>query len=107
MMLQSATDIASRFSLFVRQQLERYPDLLCEADSASLTLEQMREQAQVSLSWAQTDEQMMQALRQYRRKQMVRMAVRDLAGLASVEETLADASAMGDEIGRASCRERV
>ena len=96
MMLQSATDIASRFSLFVRQQLERYPDLLCEADSASLTLEQMREQAQVSLSWAQTDEQMMQALRQYRRKQMVRMAVRDLAGLASVEETLADASAMGD-----------
>lgn len=96
MMLQSAIDIASRFSLFVRQQLERYPDLLCEADSASLTLDQMREQARHSLSWAQTDEQMMQALRQYRRKQMVRMAVRDLAGLASVEETLADASAMGD-----------
>ncbi|OZA97206.1 MAG: hypothetical protein B7X52_03380 [Thiotrichales bacterium 34-46-19] len=96
MMLQSAIDIASRFSLFVRQQLERYPDLLCEADSASLTLDQMREQARHSLSWAQTDEQMMQALRQYRRKQMVRMAVRDLAGIASVEETLADASAMGD-----------
>ncbi len=96
MMLQSAIDTASRFSLFVRQQCERYPDLLSEADLASLTLAQMREQAQASLAWAQTDEQMMQALRQYRRKQMVRMAVRDLAGLASVEETLADASAMGD-----------
>lgn len=96
MMLQSATDLASRFSLFVRQQLERYPDLLCETDLALLTLDQMREQAQAELAWAQNDEQMMQALRQYRRKQMVRMAVRDLAGLASVEETLADASAMGD-----------
>lgn len=96
MMLQSAIDIASRFSLFVRQQCERYPDLLGESDCASLTLEQMRVQAQASLACAQSDEQMMQALRQYRRKQMVRMAVRDLAGIASVEETLADASAMGE-----------
>ncbi len=96
MTLQSAIDIASRFSLFVRQQLERYPDLLSESDLAPLSLEPMREQARESLAWAQTDEQMMQALRQYRRKQMVRMAVRDLAGMAGVEETLADASAMGD-----------
>lgn len=96
MTLQSAIDIASRFSLFVRQQLERYSDLLSESDLTSLSLEQMREQASASLAWAQTDEQMMQALRQYRRKQMVRMAVRDLAGMAGVEETLADASAMGD-----------
>lgn len=96
MTLQSAIDIASRFSLFVRQQLERYPDLLAESDLTSLSLEQMRKQARASLAWAQTDEQMMQALRQYRRKQMVRMAVRDLAGMAGVEETLADASAMGD-----------
>lgn len=43
-----------------------------------------------------TDEEMMAALRRWRRREMVRIAWRELAGWAQVEETLADLSDFAD-----------
>ena len=43
-------------------------------------------------------------LRRWRRREMVRIAWRDLAGHASVEETLADLSAFADDAIRYACR---
>ena len=43
-------------------------------------------------------------LRRWRRREMVRIAWRDLAGHATVEETLADLSAFADDAIRYACR---
>jgi glutamate-ammonia-ligase adenylyltransferase len=52
---------------------------------------------------AVTEAQFLAALRSWRRREMVRIAWRDLAGWAHLEETLADLTAFADAAIRAAC----
>ncbi len=96
MNLEQAITTASRYSQFVRQQCERYPDLLSEQDLQSLADGQMRQQAEAQLLACVDEVSFHQAIRRFRRHQMVRIAVRDLARLAQVDDTLRDASELGE-----------
>jgi glutamate-ammonia-ligase adenylyltransferase len=49
------------------------------------------------------EDEAMRALRHWRRRELVRVAWRDLAGWSSLEETLRDLSAMGDAAVRCAC----
>jgi glutamate-ammonia-ligase adenylyltransferase len=52
---------------------------------------------------ASTEEDAMRALRHWRRRELVRIAWRDLAGWSSLDETLRDLSAMGDAAVQSAC----
>ncbi|HKE45329.1 MAG TPA: bifunctional [glutamate--ammonia ligase]-adenylyl-L-tyrosine phosphorylase/[glutamate--ammonia-ligase] adenylyltransferase [Steroidobacteraceae bacterium] len=52
---------------------------------------------------AKSEEDMMRVLRAWRRRELVRIAWRDLAGWASVEETLRDLSEVGDAAVACAC----
>ncbi len=93
---EQALAMACRYSQFVRQQLERYPAILAEADMLPLSSGQMRQQAEVQILAAQDEQQLQQKLRLFRRHQMLRIAVRDLTRMCSLEETLRDTSDMAD-----------
>lgn len=95
-MFAQALITARRHSQFVQQNLDRYPSLLSEADMTSLPLGKMRQQAQEYLAAATDLASFMKLIRTYRRLQMVRIAVRDLARLADVDETLRDASELAE-----------
>jgi glutamate-ammonia-ligase adenylyltransferase len=95
-MLTAALDTACRYSQFVRQTRERYPDLLSESDLLALTAGSMRLQAQEVLLACKDEDSIKRALRAFRRFQMQRIAVRDLAGIGGLDDTLADASELGD-----------
>lgn len=94
--LTEAIGIASGYSAFVRQQCERYPELLSETDLLPLTDGQMREQAVAQLLTAENEQALQKQLRLFRRHQMVRIAVRDLTRMATLDETLRDTSEMGN-----------
>lgn len=102
MTLAMAMDTASHYSLFVRQQLQCYPNLLTEDDLLPMSETQMRTRLQQAMLLATDADVLMQVLRQFRRWQMVRIAVRDLAGLADVQSTLLETSAMADMLIQAA-----
>ncbi len=103
-MLIAAIESAGRYSQFVRQTLERYPSLLSASDLLPLATGDMHAQAVQALAACQDEVSVKQALRSYRRFQMVRMAVRDLAGIGSLDDTLQDASELGDVLVALSYR---
>ncbi len=61
------------------------------------------EQLNVELQDVVADAEVMRSLRRFRRRQMVRIAWRDLCGWAPVEETLGDLSALADVCIKAAC----
>ncbi len=98
---------------FVAQACARDPSLLAELASRGdlaphATQERRAYFAQRAPRWpADTlpaEEDFMAALRRWRRREMVRMAWRDLAGWAPLAETLADLSAFADAAIQAASR---
>jgi len=86
---------------FVARSCIRYPqlllDLLAGTDlSRAYDGEEMRRKVQQSLSEATTDVQLGERLRHRRRREMVRIAWRDLAGQATLDETMMDVSMLAD-----------
>jgi len=88
-------------SPFVTAYLLKQPSWLPTAlSSADLLMrylpQEMSEHVRASLRDAVTVDAFMLRLRQVRQREMVRIAWRDIAGWASVDETLADLSALAD-----------
>ena len=100
---------------FVFSSCERHPtmfsDLVSSADleapyPASLTgtdgRPSMHERAEIAVQAAESIEALMANLRRLRRREMVRIAWRDIGGLADFEETVCDTSDLADAIIDAS-----
>lgn len=98
--LSEAVKLASQFSLFVRQTMERYPDLLSDIDLSFLSVAALEDQVRLKLMTLNDEDTFRHLLRYIRRHQMVRIAVRDLSGIASLDETLAETSALADVLIR-------
>ncbi|MEY4767886.1 MAG: Glutamate-ammonia-ligase adenylyltransferase [Pseudomonadota bacterium] len=89
----------SRWSLFIRDYVQRQPQLWTALiDSGDL------DQAYQTKTYSQklqtyhpnSEAELMSLLRHYRRREMVRIACRDLAGLAELSETLHELSWLAD-----------
>ena len=88
-------------SRFVQQACERHPEMLAELlDEDALTRARGNDELAVRLSpllTGPTDRDALHAvLRRQRRREMVRIAWRDLAGRAALEETLRDLSILAE-----------
>ena len=88
-------------SEFVARACIREPVLLAElSDSGDLTTAytpgDLAERLERRLADAVDEERLAIALRQFRRREMVRIAWRDLAGLAGLTETLGDLTDLAD-----------
>ena len=105
--LERVIQILSR-SRFVAESLERFPEWLDEwldkhsALHRTLTQHEIALELDHLLNQIDTEAQLMKVLRDFRRKQMVRLIWRDLCGMACLKETMRDVSALADLcIGRA------
>lgn len=86
-------------SLFIAESCIRRPEILVDLVNSGdlLTIYNDHNYADKLASMQIEDEaQLMQELRQFRRKEMIRIAWRDLAGWAQLSETLADLSWLAD-----------
>lgn len=81
-------------SLFVAQQCIQYPSLLTELIKSGDLLKPPEYPLMVSFS----EQDLMKALRQFRRREMLRIAWRDLAHWAPLEETLQSLSNLADTL---------
>ncbi|WP_457666821.1 bifunctional [glutamate--ammonia ligase]-adenylyl-L-tyrosine phosphorylase/[glutamate--ammonia-ligase] adenylyltransferase [Thiolapillus sp.] len=86
---------------YVAQTCLRFPDLLLEAYrdgllEKSFALGQMAGLLQAALAGAEGEDALLQALRQFRRRQMLRIIWRDITRKAALEETLEDLSELAD-----------
>ncbi len=95
-------------SEFVATALKRDPgtfDYLLKDDGLFRSTDRsaLTSALQGELQGATTDAEVMRVLRIFRRRQMVRIAWRDLCGWAPVEEILADLSALADVCIQAAC----
>lgn len=87
----------SKWSPFVERTLARFPDWVESLDFDQAYGEGALESKLYQSLIASADlTDLNRLLRQFRLQEMVRIAVRDLAGLARVEETLHDLSALAD-----------
>jgi glutamate-ammonia-ligase adenylyltransferase len=93
-----ATALARRFSRYVDDQLDRRPGLLDADDLAPLNAQQLASRLARDLPEDAEEERFSHLLRLVRHRHMVRIAVRDLAGIAPLEETMADTSALADQL---------
>jgi len=89
---------------FVAQSCARHPDLVANADlRRTLTASDYAARApQLLVDTSSPEAQAIAELRHWRQREMVRIAWRDLAGWADLEETLRDLSAFADEAIRAA-----
>ncbi|MBW9264673.1 MAG: bifunctional [glutamate--ammonia ligase]-adenylyl-L-tyrosine phosphorylase/[glutamate--ammonia-ligase] adenylyltransferase [Candidatus Thiodiazotropha sp. (ex. Lucinisca nassula)] len=77
--------------------LELLPDLYRDGDlKRSLSEGEMSQRLTLALESVSDETGLSQTLREFRRRQMVRIIWRDLAGLAPLDETLEDLSALAD-----------
>jgi len=80
------------------------PDLIAHGDlQRSLSATQMAARAPASGDNTASDSQLLADLRTWRRRELTRIAWRDLAGWASTEETLADLTSFADAVLQAAC----
>ncbi len=89
------------YSEFVAASCVSHPELFDElVHGGDLLIDYRADEYQrkltVSLAHVKTDEALGRVLRRFRRYEMVRIAWRDLAGWASLDETLRDLSALAD-----------
>ncbi|MCF6325502.1 MAG: bifunctional [glutamate--ammonia ligase]-adenylyl-L-tyrosine phosphorylase/[glutamate--ammonia-ligase] adenylyltransferase [Gammaproteobacteria bacterium] len=89
------------YSEFVASSCVRHPELFDELVHGGDLLIDYRADAYsrklaISLAKIKTDEELGRLLRRFRRYEMIRIAWRDLAGWASLDETLRDLSALAD-----------
>ena len=86
-------------SEYVTRSCLRNPGLLIELQDdlcRAYQSEDLRQALMARLADVEGEEQLSIALRQFRRREMVRIIWRDIAGWASLEETLADLSMLAD-----------
>ena len=95
---------------YVARQCQRYPDLAFELDSSDRLRDGAGGQALRDLvraglrAYAQADDTaQLDALRRMRHREFVRIAWRDLAGCATVEETLRDVSVVAETLIATAC----
>ncbi len=101
---ESSADVAATLprvwvcSEFVAQNCTRHPQLLAELiDSGDLqTVESPASRVRAAIQAVQDEAELSRRLRQIRRREMTRIAWRDLAGWAKLDETLRDVSALAD-----------
>ncbi len=95
--LKDALEIACRHSVYVADHLARDPKILKAADLKPLDRKRLVVDCAKALT--QSDEApFRRAIRLIRHHHMVRIAVRDLAGVAALEETLDDTSDVADAL---------
>lgn len=92
---------AFAFSDFVFNSIMRYPGLfkyLLESGDLQrkFITGEIREKLESCMADVKDSEALSRCLRRFRRRQMVRIALRDLAGWANLTETMADLSALAD-----------
>ena len=94
---QVTLDQVKSWSLFVERETERFPELL-EASlwSDAYQDNQLVEKLYNDLTACDDVDTLNQKLRYHRRAEMVRIAIRDLKGLAPTQETLRDLSLLAD-----------
>ena len=97
--LHNAVEIAKRHSRYVSDILDRKPDLIGESDLAILDCPALLAECKIIAAIAD-ERDFQQALRLIRHRHMVRIAVRDMAGLSTLAETLADTSMVADNLIR-------
>ena len=89
-------------SEFVARACIRRPEMLADLLDEGLTAERSASDYQrlvaQSIETTSTDEELMRALRQLRQQEMVRIAWRDLAGLADVEQILHELSDFAEAV---------
>ena len=107
--LAAGAPVVWSLSEFVATCCERDPGLLAWLASADARLEApadavwLHEDLASFAGAARTDAEQMRALRQFRKRHTVRIAWRDLTGLASVDDTLADLSNLADVCIHQAC----
>ncbi len=84
-------------SLFVRESCLRYPAMLTDLiESGDLFLGEAEYQYALDLVNIDTDAMLMKRLREFRRREMVRIAWRDLAGWSELKETMRDMTLLAE-----------
>ncbi|MGH8148711.1 MAG: bifunctional [glutamate--ammonia ligase]-adenylyl-L-tyrosine phosphorylase/[glutamate--ammonia-ligase] adenylyltransferase, partial [Steroidobacteraceae bacterium] len=109
--VRESLDRVCAASDFVSAVCSRQPGVVAElGSSGDLSPEALRSPADYFAAraprWAgepPSESDVMAALRQWRRREMVRIAWRDLAGWTTLEETLAELSAFADAAIGAAC----
>ena len=86
-------------SLFITESCTRKPELLLELNASGDLLKPYPDNhfsQQLSQLQCANEAELMQALRRFRQREMIRIAWRDLAGWAALSETLMDVSLLAD-----------
>jgi glutamate-ammonia-ligase adenylyltransferase len=87
------------WSLFVERETNRFPELLAETHwQTAYAQGELVQRIHADLVASDSLAKLNQRLRYHRRAEMVRIAIRDLKGLAEVEETLQDLSDLADAL---------
>lgn len=87
------------WSLFVERETNRFPELLAETHwQTAYAPGELIQRIHADLVASDSLAKLNQRLRYHRRAEMVRIAIRDLKGLAEVEETLQDLSDLADAL---------
>jgi len=97
----AALKLAFAFSGFVGKQAEREPDLICDLAASedmfrSYPLGGYAEKVREACFKAGSEADLMVALRRFRNREMLRIALRDLSGRADLMETMQDLSALAE-----------
>ena len=99
----AAVKIAFAFSDFVRKKAVQAPDLLTDLLAAGdlaapLTADGYAEKARAVCEAAESEAELLNALRRLRHREMLRIAVRDLAGRADLFETMREMSHLAEAV---------
>jgi glutamate-ammonia-ligase adenylyltransferase len=87
---------------FVKESCVRCPEIVARWASESSPLytskseQSFFDELRIKVGAVETEAQLMQTLRQYRREEMARLMARDVLNLAKLQETLADVTALAD-----------
>ncbi len=103
--LQSTIPAVFACSEFVVRQACRNPEWLSKPEFAAriaqpTTLSEYCDRVRTAIQGATTDDSLMRAVRQLRNREMLRIAWRDLTGLATLDETLAETSLLAEALVR-------
>lgn len=95
--MEVSLEQVKQWSLFVERETARFPELLQPFRwESAYPPNELRCQLVRHLAGAETLAELNKCLRESRRAEMVRTAIRDLKGLAPVEEVMQDASELAD-----------
>lgn len=93
---RSLIESVTPWSLFVEREYQRYPELAELNYERVYKPQELVAECREALLASESELALKQVLRKLRREHMVRIAVRDLAGLADLTETMRDVSDLAD-----------